>query len=144
MLGMTIGAVTLLFSGIGAGFMLVEISQMQRLTVFLGHPVYALSVVLFTLLLFSGVGSFTTQGIRDDALPRAAARRFALLLAALAGFGLLTPLATSALEAAATPVRILTSVALLAPIGLLMGMPFPLGIRAASRDANARTTTPWL
>ncbi|HEY8154070.1 MAG TPA: class I SAM-dependent methyltransferase [Myxococcota bacterium] len=134
----------LLFSGIGAGFMLVEISQMQRLTVFLGHPVYALTVVLFTLLLFSGVGSFTTQGIRDDALPRAAAVRFALLLGTLAAFGLLTPLATSALAAAATPVRILTSVALLAPIGLLMGMPFPIGIRFASRDANASATTPWL
>jgi hypothetical protein len=134
----------LFFSGIGAGFMLVEISQMQRLTVFLGHPVYALSVVLFTLLLFSGVGSFTIQRVRDDALSRAAARRLALLVATLAAFGLLTPVATHAFEAAATPVRILTSVALLAPLGFLMGMPFPIGLRAASRDANARTTTPWL
>jgi SAM-dependent methyltransferase len=134
----------LVFSGIGAGFMLVEISQMQRLTVFLGHPVYALSVVLFSLLLFGGVGSFTTQGIPEAALPRAAAVRFAGLLAALAAFGWLTPLATSAFEAAATPVRILASVALLAPIGFLMGMPFPIGIHAASRDANASATTPWL
>jgi hypothetical protein len=45
------------FSGIGVGFMLIEVSQMQRLMVFLGHPVYALGVVLFTILLFSGIGS---------------------------------------------------------------------------------------
>ena len=47
------------FSAIGMGFMLIEISQMQRLMVFLGHPVYGLSVVLFTILLFSGIGSAT-------------------------------------------------------------------------------------
>ena len=47
------------FCAIGMGFMLIEISQMQRLMVFLGHPVYGLSVVLFTILLFSGIGSAT-------------------------------------------------------------------------------------
>src|SRR6267142_6362392 len=47
------------FSAIGMGFMLIEISQMQRLMVFLGHPVYGLSVVLFTILLFGGIGSAT-------------------------------------------------------------------------------------
>src|SRR6476646_6498204 len=49
------------FSAIGLGFMLIEISQMQRLMVFLGHPVYGLSVVLFTILLFSGIGSATVS-----------------------------------------------------------------------------------
>ena len=47
------------FCAIGMGFMLIEISQMQRLMVFLGHPVYGLGVVLFTILLFSGIGSAT-------------------------------------------------------------------------------------
>ena len=51
------------FCAIGMGFMLIEISQMQRLMVFLGHPVYGLSVVLFTILLFGGIGS-TTVGAR--------------------------------------------------------------------------------
>ncbi len=55
------------FSAIGMGFMLIEISQLQRLMVFLGHPVYALGVVLFTILLFSGIGS-ATVGAR---MPRA-------------------------------------------------------------------------
>ena len=47
------------FCAIGMGFMLIEISQMQRLMVFLGHPVYGLGVVLFTILLFGGIGSAT-------------------------------------------------------------------------------------
>ena len=49
------------FSAIGIGFMLIEISEMQRLMVFLGHPVYGLGVVLFTLLLFSGLGRITVS-----------------------------------------------------------------------------------
>ena len=57
------------FSAIGMGFMLIEISQMQRLMVFLGHPVYGLSVVLFTILLFSGMGSATVGA--DTPRPRA-------------------------------------------------------------------------
>ncbi|MDP2700501.1 MAG: hypothetical protein Q8P98_00360, partial [Candidatus Rokubacteria bacterium] len=48
------------FAGIGLGFMFVEISQMQRLIVFLGHPTYSLSVILFSLLVSSGVGSYLT------------------------------------------------------------------------------------
>ena len=51
------------FSAIGMAFMLIEISQMQRLMVFLGHPVYGLGVVLFTILLFSGIGSATVGAL---------------------------------------------------------------------------------
>src|SRR5262249_62323814 len=46
------------FASIGFGFMFVEISQLQRLIVFLGHPTYSLSVVLFSLLVSSGVGAY--------------------------------------------------------------------------------------
>jgi hypothetical protein len=54
------------FFGIGFGFMVIEILQMQRLIVILGHPVYGLSVVLFPLLLFSGLGSYWSQRVRDE------------------------------------------------------------------------------
>ena len=79
------------FSAIGIGFMLIEISQMQRLMVFLGHPVYGLSVVLFTILLFGGIGS-TTVGARSPR-PGAVIARIVALLATLVVAGLLTPLA---------------------------------------------------
>ena len=67
------------------GFMLIEISQMQRLMVFLGHPVYALGVVLFTILLFSGIGS-ATVGARAPR-PGAVAARVVALLATLVAAG---------------------------------------------------------
>ena len=78
------------FCAIGMGFMLIEISQMQRLMVFLGHPVYGLGVVLFTILLFSGIGS-TTVGAHAPR-PGAVVARVAALLATLVVAGLLTPL----------------------------------------------------
>ena len=73
------------FCAIGIGFMLIEISQMQRLMVFLGHPVYGLSVVLFTILLFGGLGS-TTVGARSPRTGEVITRLVALLAAlAIAG-----------------------------------------------------------
>src|SRR5262249_35662073 len=114
------------FSAIGMGFMLIEVSQMQRLMVFLGHPVYGLGVVLFTILLFSGIGS-TTVGA---SAPRPAALmvRLIALLATLVAAGLLTPWVTVWARSEATDMRILVSVLLLAPPAFCMGMMFPLGL----------------
>ncbi len=122
------------FCAIGMGFMLIEISQMQRLMVFLGHPVYGLSVVLFTILLFSGVGS-TTVGTQ---LPRpgAVVIRVIALLTTLVAAGLLTPMVTTWARSEATDVRILLSVLLLAPPAFCMGMMFPLGLSIWRRHSE--------
>jgi SAM-dependent methyltransferase len=122
------------FSAIGMGFMLIEISQMQRLMVFLGHPVYGLSVVLFTILLFSGLGS-ATVGARAPR-PGAIAARIAALLATLVAAGLLTPVLTDWARSQATDMRILLSVLLLAPPAFCMGMMFPLGLSIWRRHAG--------
>jgi len=114
------------FCAIGMGFMLIEISQMQRLMVFLGHPVYGLAVVLFTILLFSGIGS-TTVGA-DTPRPGAVIARVVALLTTLAVAGLLTPMLTTWARSEATDMRILLSVLLLAPPAFCMGMMFPLGL----------------
>lgn len=114
------------FSAIGMGFMLIEISQMQRLMVFLGHPVYGLGVVLFTILLFGGIGS-TTVGPHAPR-PGAVIARVVALLATLVVAGLLTPLVTTWARSEATDIRILVSVLLLAPPAFCMGMMFPLGL----------------
>ena len=114
------------FSSIGMGFMLIEISQLQRLAVFLGHPVYALSVVLFTVLLFSGIGS-ATLGARTPP-STAIAARLAGLLTTLVVAGVLTPLVIASARSDATDLRILVSVLLLAPPAFCMGMMFPLGL----------------
>ena len=122
------------FCAIGMGFMLIEISQMQRLMVFLGHPVYGLAVVLFTILLFSGIGS-TTVG-SDAPRPGAVIARVVALLTTLALAGLLTPWLTASARSAATDMRILLSVLLLAPPAFCMGMMFPLGLSVWRRHSE--------
>jgi SAM-dependent methyltransferase len=130
----TLGPPVAYFSSIGMGFMLIEISQLQRLTVFLGHPVYALGVVLFTILLFSGIGS-ATVGVRTSH-PSAIAVRLAALLTTLIAAGVLTPLVTAWARSDATHVRTLASVLLLAPPALCMGMMFPLGLSLWRRHSE--------
>jgi len=118
----------LFFAAIGMGFMLVEVSQMQRLIIFLGHPTYALSVVLFTLLVSSGVGSYSTRrdwGQQDSAI------RIALLLLTLMAFGILSAPLITYFASATTPMRIMLSFLMLAPAGFFMGMAFPLGLKLA-------------
>ncbi len=137
------------FASIGLGFMFVEISQMQRLIIFLGHPVYSLSVVLFTLLLSSSLGSFLTRGAPVDPAvssqpqgSRRAMLRLGVLVGVLALFGLLSPFLVEHFQSQATPVRIAIAVFTLFPLGAMMGMAFPLGMQLA--HSKSASLTPWL
>jgi hypothetical protein len=130
------------FASIGFGFMLVEISQMQRLVVFLGHPSYALSVVLFSLLLSSSLGSYLTHKTDPRRVPASGSSHLLLLLGALLVFGLLTPYVTSTFRGAITPLRILAASGILFSLGVFMGMPFPLGLKLAA--SSSPMLTPWL
>jgi predicted membrane-bound spermidine synthase len=129
------------FAAIGFGFMLVEISQMQRLIVFLGHPTYGLSTVLFALLLSSGLGSYLTQAIRNPGSIRPTIA-ILILLVVLVAFGSLTPPVIRQFQGCTTTTRIGVAVSLLFPLGLFMGMPFPLGMKLAS--TRSASLTPWL
>jgi len=115
---------------------------MQRLVVFLGHPTYGLSVVLFGLLLSSSLGAYLTERAEDRSLRRSGVLRFALLMAALVAFGLLTPHATVALRGEVTPLRILVATGILFCLGVFMGMAFPLGMKVAAGKSPA--LAPWL
>jgi predicted membrane-bound spermidine synthase len=130
------------FAAIGFGFMLVEISQLQRLTIFLGHPAYSLSVVLFSLLVSSGIGSLATGRIRDDEVSRATRVRLLATLAVLVVFGIATPAIAHRFEGADTPLRILIAISMLLPVGFCLGMAFPLGMRAALQ--RSPSIAPWL
>lgn len=130
------------FAAIGFGFMLVEISLMQRLIIFLGHPTYALSVVLFALLLSSGLGSYSTHKTNNLGRTGSSIMRLLLLLCALIIFGKLTPYAMSAFQGSTTTWRILVAAGILFPLGLFMGMAFPLGMKTAS--TRSASLTPWL
>jgi hypothetical protein len=131
------------FTGIGLGFLLIEVAQLQRLSIFLGHPTYGLTVSLFSVLVFSGLGSMLTERIVRDDRPRTRLIPLAALLAAVIVAGFATPAVLRALDGATTPVRIATAVALLAPLALFMGMPFALGMRAAATVPGAPTAFLW-
>lgn len=132
----------LFFTSIGFGFMLVEVSQMQRLTIFLGHPVYGITVILFVLLSAAGAGSRLVAAVRDEALGRTGIGLMAGLLAVVAVFGVAVPPMLSAFVSLSTPMRVCISALALAPLGLGLGMAFPLGMRVAQRSVPR--LTPWL
>jgi SAM-dependent methyltransferase len=136
------GLLILYFAAIGFGFLLIEISQMQRLTIFLGHPTYSLSVMLFALLLSSGIGSYLTQNIQIARLKSSAFRRFVFLLAALVFLGFLTPYVPRFFQGYSNGIRIFIAILLLFPAGLFMGMLFPIGMKMAYGDREP--IKPWL
>ena len=120
------------FLALGTGFMFLEISTIQRLVLFLGHPTYSLTVTLFCFLFFAGLGSLWSRRYRDR--PATALRRIvpliAILIAVLA-FGLEAVLDRTL--HLSLPLRVLTAVVFLAPLNFLMGMPFPIGLDRLKR-----------
>ncbi len=130
------------FAAIGVGFMLIEISLLQRLVVFLGHPAYSLSVILFVLLLAGGVGSAVSTRLPPERLALFGPRVLAGVTVILALLGALMPLIVGAFQAASTPARIAVSAAALALMGVAMGTAFPLGMRLAM--ATRPALGPWL
>ncbi len=129
------------FASIGCGFMLVEISQMQRLAVFLCHPSYSLTVVLFSLLLAGSLGSFISGRMGIEGSAGKVIRLFSLLLLSLLVLGLITPALLRAFRGSITPLRIAITSALLFAQGIFMGMAFPMGMNLAQR--HSPRLTPW-
>ncbi len=131
---------TAYFMLIGIGFMLVEIGFLQRFSVFLGHPIYSLSIVLFSLILSTGVGSLVSDYVRLDNKTRFT------LWGAVTGAYILSqvfwaPPLLLLLDSSSLMLRGLVSVAVILPAGLLMGFGFPTGMRFIS--AVDRRPTPW-
>jgi hypothetical protein len=120
------------FTAIGLGFLLIEISQLQRLSIFLGNPTYSLAVVLCSVLLFSGLGSMATERIVADRRPATYLAPLIVLVVVAALYGNVSPQVLAANEDATTPARIAIAVALLAPLSIGLGMPFVIGMRAAA------------
>ncbi len=115
------------FVAVGLGYILVEVTFIQRFVLFLGHPTYALTVVVFLMLLASGAGSLTsTKWLRDSA--RVWLPLTLIVLALLLYVGVL-PVILERLVGAAFAAKLVISAVLLVPLGFAMGMPFPTGLR---------------
>jgi len=110
------------FGMIGLAFLLVEMPMIQQFILYLDHPTYAMAVVLFSLLLFSGFGSRWGSKI----LSISAA--LLILLTFLTGWLFLLPAILRATLGLPLAARISISIISIAPIGFLMGIPFPAGL----------------
>ena len=116
------------FVFIGVGYILIQVALIQKFVLFLGHPTYALTVIVFSMLISSGLGSFYSRRlIAGEADPR-------LKWVLLAVVGVIAVLAfvvapiTELGVGLPLPLKMLIAVCLIAPAGFLMGMPFPTGL----------------
>jgi spermidine synthase len=118
----------LFFVAVGLGYILVEIAFIQRFVLFLGHPTYALTVVIFLLMLSSGAGSLMSRRwlLRTELVWMPLV--FAIIVLAAGAFFL--PHLLAAWVGLRFDYRLAISAMLLAPLGFAMGMPFPTGLRA--------------
>ena len=128
------GRVSLYFLVLGLAFLLIEIAFIQRFTLFLGHPLYAVAVVLAGFLAFAGVGSALAPQMERGFGHRAVGVATVGIAAVALGYLAALPPLFAALIAWPDPAKIALSLALIAPLAALMGMPFPLGIRAAAQE----------
>ena len=124
----------LYFVTLGLGYILVEVSLIQRFVLFLGHPTYALTVVVFLMLLSSGLGSVVSRRWLPQAL--GVRRILAAIIGVLVLYVFLLHRLLEWLVGLPFPGKLLLSAALVAPLALLMGMPFPTGLRAIATGGS--------
>lgn len=129
------------FSCLGMAFMFVEITLIQKFILFLGHPIYSLSIVLFSLLVFAGVGSLFSFGIKRCHLKRVQTVILALVILLLTYAFLLNKLSYIFIGWSLAW-RCIITILLLAPLGVLMGFLFPEGVRLV--ETTEPELIPWL
>jgi hypothetical protein len=129
------------FAFLGAGFIIIEVAMIQKFILFLGHPVYSLTVVLFSLLTFSGLGSLMSGRFEDMRLPHALPRIIGLLVSVVLLYVILLSPIFYGLVQLPRPLRMVIAVVLMAPLAILMGMPMPTGIRILRMQAPE--IIPW-
>lgn len=127
------------FAAIGLAYLAAEIAAIQQLGLLLGHPVYAVAIVLGAMLICSGCGS-----VYSDRLSPLRASRVGLLVAALLAIyaALLLALAHAA-QPAPLGVRAIVAAVALVPPAFLMGIPFPIGLRALAGEDSTHVAWAW-
>ena len=123
------------FFALGLGFLFIEIVFIQRFILFLSHPLYSISVVLCGFLIFAGIGSGYSnyfaqklgRNFESDRLKALSMVVSGIILFSLL-YQFLLPIIFHNFVSMSNPIKILITVLLIAPLGFLMGMPFPLGL----------------
>ena len=132
----------LYFLAIGAGYILIEVALIQKFVLFLGHPTYALTVVIFSMLVSSGLGSFVSRKLVADRNNRLVV----VLAMAAALVGLLAAIVQPVLTAGIGlpfAAKIVATVLMIAPVGFAMGIPFPTGLRLLEKRHEPSVRWAW-
>jgi hypothetical protein len=123
--------------------MLIEISFIQRFILFLGQPVLSLTVLLFSLLGGAGLGSLWSGRFAFNKLNKAIGTASLFVAVTVVSYTFLLPLVFDQLLGLDINIRLLVTIFLLVPLGFLMGLPFPLGIRSL-KERNMQNDIPWM
>jgi SAM-dependent methyltransferase len=130
------------FVCLGIGYILVQVGLIQKLVLFLGHPAYALTVVIFSMLVSSGTGSYFSRKI-----VRGSDSRLMAVLGAAAAVVALSAVIASPLTTRAVgltlPLKVIITILLIAPAGFLMGIPFPSGLSRLEKWHSPSVRWAW-
>jgi predicted membrane-bound spermidine synthase len=127
------------FACLGLGFIFVEVCLIQRFVLFLGHPVYSISIVLCSLLLAAGLGSLLSEKIKP--VPNNIIFLLLSLAAAVLVMHFSIPWLSRVFVDHSLPVRMGIAIVFIAASGLLLGMPMPIAIRYLKQEE--RHVIPW-
>ncbi len=130
------------FVFIGTGYILIQVALIQKFVLLLGHPTYALTVIIFSMLVSSGMGSFMSRRILRGSDKRLiwGLLAVAALVTLLAFFA---PVVSEAGIAWPLPVKFIVTALLIAPAGFAMGMPFPTGLTRLERRHKPSVRWAW-
>jgi hypothetical protein len=129
------------FGGLGLGYMTLEIVFIQGLTLFLGHPLTAAATVICALLFSSGLGSLYSEKLSHRYKTMRIALGLVCLLVAAYSFLLIRAGGAGSFDGFAP--QILAASLAIAPIGFVLGMPFPLGLRRLHEDFPDQLPWAW-
>ena len=132
----------LYFLAIGMGYILIEVAMIQKFVLFLGHPTYALTVVIFSMLVSSGIGSYCSRKLIGDD-PTRLMKALCVVAALVAILGAIVQPVLSAGVGMPLPVKVVATVLMLAPAGFAMGLPFPTGLRMLERAHQPSVRWAW-
>jgi hypothetical protein len=129
------------FAALGVGFILIELALLQKLILLMGNPTMTFALLLFTLLISSGTGSLLSSRIAKNNM-----KNLVFVIGGIAGLGILyalflPPIIYSTITEP-IEVKAAVSIAILAPIGFLMGMPLPTGMRLLK--VHRPNYIPWM
>lgn len=130
------------FAGLGLGFMSAEISLMQKFILFLGHPIYSVSLVLFSMLIFAGLGSRVSQKLKLWAI-RLNFLIFVLIISFLLFYAYSLDFILALGQDLPMWGRQIFAVFLTGILAFFMGMPFPLGMRLWAEKAPDLVPLGW-